>query len=228
MFRRGVRFSVVLVALLGTFSCATAPRSDIAMFRHFDGARELRTAAIFGRAEQAEVAAIELRRENPLADAPSASDPYYSAFYESVADLAGVQPPDDLARAAARVALRCGECHTARGLGPTFAIGGPREADGLREHMIVHSWASSRMWESLLGGSDDAWRAGAQGLIDQPMSAELYAGRVPDSRAASELSDQMLAIARGALRVSNPPDRARVLGELWATCARCHTLAGVR
>lgn len=228
MVRSLIGASVLTVALLTTFSCATAPRSDVAMFRHFDGARELRTAAIFGRAEQAQAAAVELRRENPLADAPPASDRYYNAFFESVADLVGAQPPDALAQGAARVALRCGECHTARGLGPTFALGGPRDADNLREHMIVHSWASSRMWESLLGASDESWRAGAQALIDQRMGAALYDGRVPDPDAATELSNEMYAIGQRALGVSDAPGRARVLGDLWATCARCHALAGVR
>ena len=220
--------SAAAVLALTSLSCASAQRGDIAMFRHFDGARELRTAAIFGRADQAEAAAIELRRENPLADAPPESDPYYAAFYESVADVDGAQPPVDLASAAARVALRCGECHRAQGLGPRFAIGGPREAEGLRQHMIVHSWASSRMWEALLGGSDRAWLAGAQALVDQRMDIALYEGRVSDLEEASRLTDLMSDIGRRAPRVSGLEDRSGVLGQLWATCARCHELAGVR
>ena len=227
MSRWGLGLGMAMLAL-ASLSCASAQRGDIAMFRHFDGARELRTAAIFGRIDQAEAAAVELRRENPLADAPPGSDPYYAAFYESVADVDGAQPPDDLARVAARVALRCGDCHRAQGLGPSFAIGGPRDAEGLRQHMIVHSWASSRMWEALLGGSDRAWLAGARALVDQRMDVALYEDRVSDLEAASRLTDQMSDIGRRAPRVSGLDDRSELLGQLWATCANCHELAGIR
>jgi cytochrome c553 len=225
-----IQLSIVGATLFFTLSCATTPptSSSAVMLRHFDNARALSTAVIFGRTADAETAAAALSMEGALPSMPPGSESYYDAFHESVTDMTGVTRRDVLARQAATVALRCGDCHLASGLGPSFEVGRPAEATSLRDHMRVHSWASARMWEGLIGGSDLAWRAGARALSGQPLRAQLYATRVPDEEAASDFTGRIHQLGVRALATSDREERAELLGELWATCSGCHELSGVR
>jgi len=229
MMRSMIQLSLVAGMLLFALSCATAPRSSssTAMLRHFDNALTLSTAVIFGRMDEAKGAAAALSAEGPLASMPPESERYYDAFHESVAQIAGINRPDVLARAASDVALRCGDCHLASGLGPSFEVGRPEEASSLRDHMRVHSWASARMWEGLIGGSDLAWRAGARALSGQPLRPQLYAARVPDEGAAGQFTGRIHDLGVRALAITDREARAELLGELWGTCSGCHELAGV-
>lgn len=227
-------FAGFCAAGLTAAGCATTPapepRSATAsvMLRHFDNARALNTAAIFGRVGEGEIAAHALGSEGPLPSMPSGSEPYYRAFERSVAEVGGVDDRRGLAQGAATVALRCGDCHLASGLGPSFTVDSPNEATSLRDHMKVHAWASDRMWEGLVGGSDLAWRAGARALSGQSMREQLYASRVSDLQAAARLTANVQNVGVRALSVSGREERARLLGELWGTCSGCHELAGVR
>ena len=225
-----IQLAIVATPVLFTLSCATTPptSSSAVMLRHFDNALALSTAVIFGRTSEAETAAASLSMEGPLPSMPPGSEPYYDAFHESVTRIAGVTRRDVLARQAATVALRCGDCHLASGLGPAFEVGRPEEATSLRDHMRVHSWASARMWEGLIGGSDLAWRAGARAISGQPLRPQLYAARVADQEAASEFTTRIHELGVRALATSDREARAELLGELWSTCSGCHELSGVR
>jgi len=229
---RSLRRALVSTAMVSLASCAgsgSAPTPNTSlMLRHFDHARTLNRAAIFGRLDEGTDAARRIGAEGPPPSMPAGSEPFYRAFEGSVTRAAAAAGREALARDAASIALRCGDCHLASGLGPSFSVDSPNEAATLRDHMRVHAWASDRMWEGLVGGSDLAWRAGARALSGQTLRESLYVDRVSDARAASGYITDVHDLGVRALATNDREERARLLGDLWATCSGCHALAGVR
>ncbi|MEX2465803.1 MAG: hypothetical protein WD995_02770 [Gemmatimonadota bacterium] len=197
------------------------------MLRHFDHARTLSSAAIFGNPTRARRAAAAILAEGSVADMPDDAAPAYDAFVASVAAVEQASGRSDLASSAAAVARRCGACHLASGLGPSFAVGRPEEPVSPRDHIRVLAWGSSRMWESLVGGSDLAWRAGARALSGELLREDLYASRASDLDAARALSRQLHELGVEALSTSGADERAALLGEVWGTCSGCHEVIGL-
>ena len=197
------------------------------MLRHYDHARTLSSAAIFGDHASAETAAAAILQEGGVREMPAETDPAYRAFVASVATVERAEDRTALAASAAAVARQCGECHLASGLGPSFTVGRPVEAVTPRDHLRVLAWGSSRMWESLIGGSDLAWRAGARALSGQRLREDLYASRVSDLEAGRQLSARLHDLGVRALSTSGPAERAALLGEVWGTCSGCHALVGL-
>lgn len=212
------------------FEAVSAPASTEAtalMLRHFDHARSLSSAAIFGRPERAMAAAAAIREEGSVAGMPADVRDEYEAFVASVGAVERARGRSELAASAAEMAQRCGACHLASGLGPTFTVGRLEDPVTPRDHLRVLAWGSSRMWESLIGGSDLAWRAGARALSGQPLREELYASRISDLAAGRRLSARLHELGVEALSASDPEERATLLGEVWGTCSACHELVGV-
>ena len=197
------------------------------MLRHYDHARSLSSAAIFGRPALAMAAAAAIRQEGPMSGMSAEAGPAYRAFVASVAAVEQADDRSELALSAAVVARQCGECHLASGLGPSFELGRPVEAVTPRDHLRVLAWASSRMWESLIGGSDLAWRAGARALSGQRLDEDLYASRASDLDAARGLAARLHDLGVRALSSSERGERAALLGEVWGTCSGCHDLVGL-
>jgi cytochrome c553 len=124
------------------------------------------------------------------------------------------------------LAKTCGDCHTMLGRsGPTVASPGG-QASGVRPTMLRHQWAVSQMWDGLVIPSEDAWRAGALGLSEEPMTPEaLTPGRTPVPRVGA-LQDAVHDLGRRAVSSSNVEARMKVYGEAMATCAQCHRWLG--
>lgn len=195
------------------------------MLRHFDRARVLSSAAIFGRVDAAHDAAAAIRDEE--APSPARARGEYDAFLSAVA---GVEAADDrasLARAVADLTGGCGDCHLASGLGPSFNIGRIDDPRTPRDHLRVLAWGSSRMWESLVAQSDLAWRAGARALSGQPLREELYVDRMADPDEGRRLGARLHELGVAALSANSHQDRVRLLGDVWATCSGCHELIGL-
>lgn len=235
------RWSVVLWAVV-TVGCSASPsgspgfepvgaspptETTALMLRHYDHARTLSSAAIFGDRSRAVTAAAAMRQEGSARDMSAEAGPAYRAFVASVAAVEEADGRSALAASAAFVAGQCGACHLASGLGPSFTVGRPLEAVTPRDHLRVLAWGSSRMWESLIGGSDLAWRAGARALSGQRLREDLYASRVSDLDAGRRLSARLHDLGVQALSSSERGERAALLGEIWGTCSGCHALVGL-
>jgi hypothetical protein len=195
------------------------------MLRHFDRARALSSAAIFGRMDSAREAAVAIRREEAPSSARARDG--YDAFLGTVADVEGATDRSGLARAVAGVAGGCGDCHLASGLGPAFTIGRVDDPRTPRDHLRVLAWGSSRLWESLVARSDLAWRAGARALSGQILREELYMNRMADPDQGRRLAARLHELGVAALSTRDHEDRVELLGEVWATCSGCHELVGV-
>jgi cytochrome c553 len=236
-----VKYGLVAVVVLSVAGCSTGPaptpgfesvaasvptETTALMLRHYDHARTLSSAAIFGDLPGARTAAAAMRREGSITGMAPDAGPAYRAFVASVATVEDADDRAELAASAAAVAGQCGECHLASGLGPSFEVGRPVEAVTPRDHLRVLAWGSSRMWESLIGGSDLAWRAGARALSGQRLREDLYASRVSDLDAARALGERLHELGVQALSASDRDERAALLGEVWGTCSGCHEMVG--
>ena len=81
--------------------------------------------------------------------------------------------------------------------------------------MTRHRWAADRLWEAVVGDSDDAWRQGLDVLAATPL--QLDAARAPIAR-------ELQRMATTALKTQHPSaNRAGVYGEILVLCASCHT-----
>ena len=229
-------FSLVLLAGCGGGRTPTPGFESVAssvptettalMLRHYDHARTLSSAAIFGNQEEARTAAAAMRGEGGVAGMSVEAEAAYEDFLGSVAAVERAVDDAELANSAAAGAGHCGTCHLTSGLGPSFELGRPVEAVTPRDHLRVLAWGSSRMWESLIGGSDLAWRAGARAISGQRLREDLYASRVSDLEAARGLSRDLHDLGVQALSASDRDERTVLLGEIWGTCSACHELVG--
>jgi hypothetical protein len=85
--------------------------------------------------------------------------------------------------------------------------------------MARHLWATDRLWEGVVGSSDDAWRAGLDVLAVTPLPA----AQLGDERAM--IAHRLRRLAEDARKTRGGGqlvERARDYGEILVTCAACH------
>ncbi len=136
----------------------------------------------------------------------------------------GVMNAPDLVSAAAsagEMAAACGHCHRQMGMPLTFAAkDAPPGPWDQRSHMKRHQWAADRLWEGLVGPSDESWRRGAKALLETPLLRD--ADRVSGPNDKQALADRVHALGSSAISTTDPAQRAGLYGELLGTCATCH------
>lgn len=199
------------------------------MFAHFAMARDLRTAAVNGDMDQLRVTAEALADTEPTWGMPPGSETFRRDVHAAARRVAAAADMADAAQGVAQVAAQCGACHLANdgSLGEKFQVAAPLMNDPVTRHANRLSWASRLLWDGLVGPSEAMWRTGAAALastegIPAPRGTQVPAALVDRAgeRLAGLGTDAAVAVDIGV--------RVRILGEIWATCADCHTQAGVR
>lgn len=140
---------------------------------------------------------------------------------DRAAALATAHGVDEACRRAAQLADACAGCHVESGASPEFRSPGriPPDQPTIEARMARHLWATDRLWEGIVGGADDAWRAGLDVLATTPLQAsELSREQSAFGRKLQRLADQ--ARLRQGTEIAQ--DRARSYGEILMTCAGCH------
>lgn len=84
--------------------------------------------------------------------------------------------------------------------------------------MASHQWAVSRMWEGVIGPSEERWLAGARALPKAPMTYVAESGEL--GIANDVVTVRMLS--RRAEGTKTALQRAELFGQLLGTCVRCH------
>ena len=226
-------FGHVTIALVGALlAAACTPRpapfmgspSRGQMITHFDLAVEARGHAITGDVEAFRRAATDLAALEPARDLPAEIILQLGPMRWEAREGGRARTREDAAIAAARIAETCGTCHEANGvpLGERFTLGGPPPSGSPARHMGGLAWASRLLWDGLIGPSDRTWYAGAEGLAELGALPE---GLTADVSGATieEGGRRLRALARQATQANDAAARVEVLGEIWATCAGCHT-----
>ena len=195
------------------------------MHRHYDDLREVERLLVSGKLHEGRTRAYLLTRP--------ASDPGlrpYAIEIDRLVDAARqlVAAPDlDTAlRREANVALACAECHARSRqtvlFPPPPAL--PADAPTTAARMARHQWAVDRLWEGLVAGSAQPWRAGLDVLAVTPLpyspgTLAPKLGRRLQQRARDAI--EQLEAQRETLQ-----SRARLYGEMLVTCAGCHSTQG--
>lgn len=125
------------------------------------------------------------------------------------------------AEATAQMAAACGACHQKMGMPLVFeAEDSPPPHGDQESHMQRHQWGADRLWEGLVGPSDESWRRGAKALLEAPLLRD--AARKKGDADTQQIADHVHALGSSAVSVSEPAQRAGLYGELLGTCATCH------
>jgi cytochrome c553 len=139
---------------------------------------------------------------------------------ERAAELARATTVDEACRREAMLAGACASCHDAAGASPEFRAHPPAPPDvsTIDARMVRHRWAADRLWEGIVGGADEPWRAGLEILAATPLDWKTIApDRARFGRDLQRAADQALR-----RKAATPADRAVAYGDILTTCAGCH------
>ncbi len=225
---------LVLVALAGCDAVAdTSPKRTFGekllavhdrMHARFAASRRVEQAIALGDLDRARDEA----RTIASFDEPDVLPEWQPYFQNIQAAARQVDASKDLVVAAKTMALlgrQCAKCHAATSAKIVFATElAPKDEPRLAAQMASHQWAAARMWEGLVGPSNDRWLAGARRLAKAPLTITAESDRLGIADDAARLR----LYATRAL-TAKPGDRAALYGDLLATCAHCHyTIRDVR
>ncbi len=202
-----------------------APRTA-RMIAHFERAGQLHAAAAAGNLDSVQVQARWIAANERGEDLPPRAQPYVEELH-AFADLAARAPDQQsAARAVSRLGATCGSCHQHVGRGPRYQVvaGPPAGGSLLTARMIRHRWAADRLWEGLIGPSDESWRAGAQVLRDAPLYTDALTTDVAQYEPVTKLAWTVHELGTRAVNERNHTARADLYGQLLGTCARCHNM----
>jgi cytochrome c553 len=199
------------------------------MHRNLSRTVDIQTGVIHGDLGKAQAAAEWLLSRQDQISFPTSGGEYRDEMLEYAYRISTATELEVVATQTGRLAGACGRCHQATGGGPTFMVGTKSPTgDSQESQMIRHLWAADRMWEGLVGPSEEAWMAGAEAMAEsQPgLARELRASG--NSQRSERLLEEVNLLAQEALTKSDLAARADVYGRLLDTCYRCHTLSGTQ
>ena len=176
------------------------------MHASFDLIRAIERLLISGKLDDAKRFAATISEP---ADAP-AHGPWASQVILVRDRAAAITRATTVAQACqleAKLAAACGSCHVETAVVPRFRVYPPAPPDlpAIGARMARHRWAADRLWEGIVGGADEPWRAGLEVLAAVPL----------------EWGDGIAARAR--VPVESLDARASAYGAMLSTCAACHT-----
>lgn len=193
------------------------------MYAHFGDVGLVQTAVIEGRLEDAREAARRIAAYPADQGLPPGAEAYMERLRDQADRVAGAETLHRAAEATAEMAAACGNCHAELDRSTPFSLAStPPPAAPSAGHMLRHLWGADRMWEGLMGPSDDLWGIGALALTDAPLGFDDAAG----SEVVEALARSVHDIGSRAEEAVGPGDRAELYGRLLGTCADCHRLLG--
>jgi hypothetical protein len=224
-----MRTTLVLLALAGCDAAAAPP--DITtlaektreardrMHIRFDATRRMQLAISIGSLERAhDEAKIVAELDEP--DALPQWRPYVDKIRAGARQVVAAKDTVVAARASAQLGRECAQCHVALAAKIAFPKEPTPTTDPkLAVQMASHQWAAARMWEGLIGPSDERWALGAKTLAQAPLT--IVARGNSDDGTVDDVARVRL-FANRALKPKSASERAELYGDMLATCAHCH------
>lgn len=201
---------------------ADAPSLKAHMREHFAAVTELQRAIARGHLDEARTLAAWLgSHDEPLLDG---WQPFVDELKASALAVERAKDLPDAAALAGRLARACSKCHEARSAIITFAWEpAPDDQPALPVQMKRHQWAAARMWEGLVGPSDEMWKQGTDVLTTTQLDLVAAGGAARGDIKA--LAARVRELAKQGAGLADSDARSRWYGELLSTCAGCHALA---
>ena len=191
------------------------------MHENFDLLRAIEKLLVHGKLDEART----LAKSVAYAPDEPGLEPFArraATVRERAAAVANAPSLDEALRREAKLAQACAECHADAGVLPEFREPPrvPPDKPTIEARMTRHLWATDRLWEGVVGDSNEAWRAGLDVLAATPLPwSTADSDRVALARQLQRLADQ----ARQTQGADRLDERARLYGEILVTCAACHT-----
>lgn len=193
------------------------------MKEHFDAVARIKEAVVVGELATVSEQALALAETEDPQSYPLDWRPHVVELLSHTDGLAHAKTVQQAASGAAHLAGACGGCHTAIGARPEFGDAmEPSEDDDVRARMERHQWAVDRMWEGIVGPSDEAWTQGASVFVGAPGCE----GDFPEGEAGERkrlLCESVANLGRQAAGTPPGPERVTVYGDFLATCSGCHS-----
>lgn len=205
---------------------AGAPKAEFPahMKDHFSQAVTLRDLLIVGDLEGARKPAEWLADRDKHGEFPEAWNPHTTKMHISAKRIATAKSLEEASKEFGQLGNTCAECHVALGAKPGFAeTPMPSGAADTRAHMQRHAWGVARLWEGLIGPSEDRWSLGAVLLAEEPLHEDKFLSGEPVSDKARLLSASVHKLGQQASEPTDGAARTRIYGELLATCSGCHS-----
>ena len=212
-----------LVVVLGGCALGMGGPELSPMHRQFARTMDIHTGVLVGDLERAQAAAKWLLGQTHDSRVPSGVEEYQARLLESAAQIAEEDEAGPIAGQVGQMAAACGNCHRAVDGGPRFAVGSEAgEGGSTARHMIRHLWAVDRMWEGLVGPSEDSWMAGAQALSQEWDGTEDLIRRSASPEQARAFLTRLNRLAGSAVSATTQEARAAVYGDVLKSCVGCH------
>lgn len=194
------------------------------MKEHFAAITEIQRAVVRSNLPAAQAAARYLA-EHVEHQAVAEWQPHVAALRAAASRVVAAADVPTAAVEAAVLGRACASCHQAHSAIVTFAWEPEPEGDAtLAAQMKKHQWAAARLWEGLIGPSDEMWNQGAAALtatrLDQ-IAAQTKAGATDVAPFAATVR----TLARRAGTTTDEDARAILYGDLLKACASCHRVA---
>ncbi len=189
------------------------------MHENFDLLRAIERLLIVGKLDEAKrfAAAISEAPDSP-AHGPWAT--HVVTVRDRAAALSRATTVEQACRLEASLAGACAGCHVEAGVAPEFRVFPvPPDKTTIEARMLRHRWAADRLWEGIVGGADEPWRAGLDVLAAKPLDW----GPASSDRSVHARTLQGLALEARRQRTPSIEGRTTTYGEMLVACASCHT-----
>lgn len=199
-----------------------SPALAESMHERFAWVSAIQEVTIQGDVAEARTLAEGFAAELPGPDAsvPAAWRPHLDALRGELEGLGHADDLRDAGASVARLGMLCGRCHLDAQVTPDLPqLPAPAQGSRLEDAMHAHQWAVDRMWEGLIGPSDERWIRGSTMFVAIPgCTATTEAGDAE----GQALCKHAQSLARRGHVTQSLEGRAAIYGRLLATCAGCH------
>jgi cytochrome c553 len=198
------------------------------MHEHLTRIGMIKSAIVAGKMEDVREPATWLADHQTVAGLPADFEPYVAQIKTYARQAIEAPNLVSAAESVSKMAKTCSDCHSTNGVNLEFGYDQlPREdIEDVVTHMQRHQWAMDRMWDGLIGPSNNAWSRGVDMLIDVPLLASDVT-TAPDNVAnIEEIARRIHVLGSIGTGTTTPDARSKLYGEVLGLCASCHTLLG--
>ena len=200
------------------------------MHEHLGRITTIKAFIIMGNLDGVREPAKWLAEHKSVSGLPNNYQSYIESMRSHARDVVAAPDLETAAMAVSEMAITCSNCHQANDVALAFGYDTePDEWAEITAHMQRHQWGVDRMWEGLIGPSDESWDRGADMLVDVPLHPfEVMdeSASAADKVAADKIARRLHSLGSRGGYTKTPEERSKMYGEVLSICAECHTKLG--
>lgn len=209
-----------------------ADETDVAtqMHEHLDRMATIKSMIIRGNLDGVREPAMWLADHETASGLPENFEPYVDLMRQYARDVNNAPDLKSAAISVSQIAKTCSNCHLVNEVQIEFGYDQvPAEWSDTVSHMQRHQWAVDRLWDGLIGPSENAWNRGLNMLVDVPLHADDVTDEEladVDTAALDRITRRIHDLAGVGTIATTPAARSELYGEMLGLCAECHTRLG--